>query len=566
MDDDAIELHDEVRARRMGLRSSAWITGGLIGLAALLLRLVGLDHTPHVDELYHVLAGRSLLADGSLRLSPDGMPYTRARPFTYLVAGSMALFGDGLAAARLPAAIAGALLAAAVFLALRRYGDLLAAWLAAVLVALAPTDLYLSQIVRFYTLHAVLVWLAAIAVYALVSEPIRRDRRALLLAAAVVLPLGLALRLQISTALAVAGIAAAAAPIAAWTYRARLRSAPGWVWGVLAVALAGGAVWLLYGGLGAQLLGAYRPEDALVVGRDPGRRFYFDYFSRLLGVLWDTLPLLALVAATRRPRFTAYLSILAIVSFVGVSFSSWRHERYVYFALPAVYAIAALGASTVIGWVRDSLRERLDGALSGRRAAVAATAITALGAVAAAAFAAPTIDAVSYTYRMLTVDDADWWLGGHFRGEADWGAAAGALADRTGPDVALVATSPQKATYYFGDLDVVLLGRAVPRRGGRAIEPAIDPQFDRPEVASPEAVLAVMACRPRGLIVSESREWRRAVGVPSETAVVIEAHARRLAVPAGARIVAFEWGPEDAPAAPPPGWACAADGAPRRLG
>lgn len=531
-----------------------------MALCAFLLRLIGLDHTPHVDELYHVLAGRSLLEDGSLRLSPDGVLYTRALPFTYLVAGSMALFGDGLAAARLPAVVAGALLAGAVFLAVRRYGDPLAAWLAAGLVALAPTDLYLSQLVRFYTLHALLVWLVAIAVYALVSEPARLDRRSLLLVAVAALGLPLAFRLQPSTALAAAGIAVAAAPVAAWTHRARLRSAPAWAWGLGAVAFAAAAAWLVFGGLGAKLLGAYRPDDAVVVGRDPGSRFYFDYFSRLLGGLWDALPLLALVAASRRPRFVVYLGLLALVSFVGVSFSSWRHERYVYFALPAVYAVAALGFSTVIRWVRDALGVRLAGVLPRARSRLAATGLTALGAFAAAAFAAPTIDAASYTYRMLTVDDADWWLGGHFRGEADWGAAAAALADRLAPDVTLVATSPQKATYYFDDLDFVLLARAVPRRGGYPAEPGIDRQFDRPEIASADAVLAVMACRPRGVIVSETREWRRPVGVPSGTADVIERHARPVALPSGARILAFAWSPAEAPAAPPSGWACGPGG------
>jgi len=566
MHDEAIDLPDANDDPRCAADGRAWIAAAFVVAAAFLVRLIGLDHTPHIDELYHVLAGRSLLEDGSLRLSPDGMIYTRARPFTFLVAGSMALFGDSLAAARLPAAISGALLAGAVFLAVARYGDPLAAWLAALLVMLAPTDLYLSQLVRFYTLHALLVWVAAIAVYALAARAPRRDRATLALAAGAAAALYLAFRLQPSTALAVAAIAAAAVPVAAWTHRARLRATPAWGWALAAALLTLGGAWLAFGGFGAKLLGAFRAEGTIVLGRDAGPRFYFDYFARLFGGLWTALPVLAAVALARRPRFTIYLCVLAAVAFVAVSLSSWRHERYVYFALPAVYVVAALGVGTILRWIRAGWAARLLAAGAGPRARPWATALTAAVGLFAGGFAAHTVDAASYSYRMLTVDDSDWWLGGHFRGEADWGAVAAILEGRVAADAALVATSPQKAAYYFGDLDFVLLGRAVSRRGGYDDEPGIDRQWNRQEIASPAAVRAVMACNPRGVIVAEEREWRRPEGVPTLTADFIERSAHPLEVPTGTRIRVFVWGPADGPEAPPEGWSCESDGGVARGG
>ena len=70
---------------------------------ALIARLIGLHHTPYVDELNHVMAAHSLLERGTLELAPGGEPYTRARLFTYLVAALFRVFGESLAVARMPA-------------------------------------------------------------------------------------------------------------------------------------------------------------------------------------------------------------------------------------------------------------------------------------------------------------------------------------------------------------------------------------------------------------------------------------------------------------------------------
>lgn len=548
-------------ASAAGVAQAAWLAAAAVALAAFVIRLVGLDHTPHFDEIYHVLAGESLLRDGTLRLSPDGPPYGRARLFTFLVAGSMALFGETLVAARIPAAIAGALLAGAVYLSVRRYGDPLAAGLAAGLVALAPTDLYLSQLARFYSLHALLIWGVAMGVFALAAGAARPDRRGVAIALATVAGLAIAYHLQPSAALACGAMAVAAAPVAAWTHRRRLRRVPRRAWAA-AIAAAGVAlVWFALAGPAGRWFAGYRNPGSIVIGRDPSARYYFDYFGRLFGVLWAAFPVLAAIAVTRRARFVTYLAMFALVSFTAVSLSTWRHERYVYFALPAVYAVAALGLSTAFRWLRDAWEARLlRGGQPAARARRAAFAIAAASALAAAAFAAPTVDAAAYTYRMLTVSDADWWLGGHFRGEADWERAARSLAGMDLPHGAVVASSPNKAAYYLGDIDYILLARAVPRVDGRFQEPGLDRQWNRPEVASADAVAAVMACRPSGVFVIERREWRRPQGVPDATADRIEGHARALAVPPDTRVMAFAWGPGDAPAAPPAGWSCGPDG------
>jgi hypothetical protein len=70
---------------RRGARS--WRTeAAAVALIALTVRLIQLDHAPWVDELFHMLAARSLLTDGTLHINGT-VEYTRAWVFTWLLAG-----------------------------------------------------------------------------------------------------------------------------------------------------------------------------------------------------------------------------------------------------------------------------------------------------------------------------------------------------------------------------------------------------------------------------------------------------------------------------------------------
>ena len=61
----------------------------------------------------------------------------------------------------MPSVIAGSLLVVAVFLWTRSVAGSLAAWIAALFVALAPISIQVSQFARFYALQGLVFWLAA---------------------------------------------------------------------------------------------------------------------------------------------------------------------------------------------------------------------------------------------------------------------------------------------------------------------------------------------------------------------------------------------------------------------
>ena len=80
----------------------AWLTLALILAGGLYVRLTNLGMNNFwSDELYHVLAAKSLLTVGEPIL-PGGFLYERCLHYTYLIAGMFRIFGESEAVARVP--------------------------------------------------------------------------------------------------------------------------------------------------------------------------------------------------------------------------------------------------------------------------------------------------------------------------------------------------------------------------------------------------------------------------------------------------------------------------------
>ncbi|MDP2248369.1 MAG: hypothetical protein Q8J65_09585, partial [Nitrosomonadales bacterium] len=173
----------------------------LVFLVAFLVRWIGAGSNPvHVDELYHLLAGRSWAEEGTLRML-DG-EYLRGRGFTMLIGTVFELFGrSDLFVARLPSIFAGALLVSAIFWWLYREAGQKVAWIGAFLFCFASYAILYTQFTRFYALQALLVWLGAIAVYRALAVGV--IKQALILLVSAFVALAIAFHLQVTTVIAV---------------------------------------------------------------------------------------------------------------------------------------------------------------------------------------------------------------------------------------------------------------------------------------------------------------------------------------------------------------------------
>ena len=149
----AILPASEPHGRPTGLWHSRWAVIGLFGCiaaAALWLRLEALGRTSFdVDEYLHVFAGQSLLQGHGPKL-PSGIDYTRALPYTQLVAGSFSVFGVSEVSARLPSVAFGMLLILLTYAVGRAWFGPWAGLVAAALVAIFPTMVETSRMCRMY--------------------------------------------------------------------------------------------------------------------------------------------------------------------------------------------------------------------------------------------------------------------------------------------------------------------------------------------------------------------------------------------------------------------------------
>lgn len=551
-----------------------WWEPALLLAVAVGLRLVHLDSAPHFDELYHLLAGLSWIREGDLCIADCLSPYSRGALFTYLVGGSLALFGNEVVVARIPSLVAGSFLVVVVFLWIRRRAGRMAAWIAGLLFAVGPLAIHMSQFSRFYALHALLFWIGALAVYALVESTNGRAPggapaaswwlRAGLIAVAA-LSLLAAYELQIMTLIGLAALAVwiAVDPFPAAARRHRGRRWMSWAAGTLLVLLLAAGLYAVESGLLERLWGQYRWSNLRAAGDQREILFYHHWLYGEYGPLYALFPAAAVVALARHFRLALFCSVLFVVGFVAHSFGGFKGWRLIYWIMPTFYAIWGIALAAVARplWNRAL---RVSGRLfRGTLPARWQAAVGALGLALAVLFVAGNTGSFNTTWKLMTLSDDEWpaskpW----YRGHSNWVPVEPTLQEIADEVEVVLATSGPKAIYYLGRLDASisrgLLYGINPGSGTLAPQFSRGRQTGRPILSEPEALRRVVACYGSGLIVVERGHWRRSVSLPEATANFIERATRRIPLPEKHRLLAFRWqhgaggGTPAAECSPPP--------------
>ncbi|HEM46277.1 MAG TPA: hypothetical protein ENO23_04440, partial [Alphaproteobacteria bacterium] len=316
---------------RSGKSLDVWF-GVVVGVA-LVTRLIGLDHAPHFDEFYHLLAANSLLEDGDLCIAGCIAPYDRGAPFTYMVAGAVGALGSSVAVARLVSVLAGVLLVGGVYWWTRRVAGRIAAVAAALLLALSPQAIEFSQFVRFYAWQALLIWAGGVALFCAVhparggrpdtvgsGSPPVSPRRRVVVAALGVASFLLALSLQIATLIAAAGIVLwlLVDPILTRARR-EMRGRPGRLLiagGLAIVLLAAGLATMSATGLLAELWAKYRSTNMFTLRHVNDLRYYHRLMLETYPTLYSLWPIAFVFVLWKRPAaalFTGSVFALSLV-------------------------------------------------------------------------------------------------------------------------------------------------------------------------------------------------------------------------------------------------------------
>ncbi|MGI9416217.1 MAG: hypothetical protein ACR2RA_00110, partial [Geminicoccaceae bacterium] len=274
----------------------------LLILLALAVRLPLIGEAPMMDELYHLFAAKSWLADGELAIA-DGT-YTRASGYTKLVAAAFGLFGEHIEVLRMFGVIAATLTLLVMFFWTRTTAGMLAAWIAAMIFALWPDGIDISLVHRFYAPHGMLFFLGAIGVYLVVEKWDWWERGWLIaLGIGAAIMFAMALALQKTTLIGICGVALWVGLVVGrpWFLMLNARGrrmalALGAVLGLVALTA------LALSDIAGGLLSAFRwtPEWAAA------SRNHFWFYHALLTLyyptLWSLTGIAVLIAMAHRPR------------------------------------------------------------------------------------------------------------------------------------------------------------------------------------------------------------------------------------------------------------------------
>jgi 4-amino-4-deoxy-L-arabinose transferase-like glycosyltransferase len=519
-----------------------WLDAVLLFLLAVAVRLVDVTFGPDVDELHHVLAARSLLADGTLTID-GGAQYTRSYLFTYLVAGFFRLFGDSITAARIPAILGAGALVAAVYIWVHSQAGRLAAWIAALLLCTFPFGIFITQISRFYSLHALFFWLGSVAVFQLSSGAQLRRWTGVSVAALAVVSFALAWHFQAST---LVGLAAVSLWLALDQGVRFLRGGtPAWtsVRAPLVTAV------LLFG-FGAVVVGTGLLHEALALARyaDPwaeAQRFNVRFYHwQLLGdyaTLWSLFPVIVLIAASRNRRAALFCATIFVACIAAHSLAAWKHPRYIFYAMPMFFALAGMASAEII----PALIRRAEALLAalptwGRTRAVRRTAVGFAGCV-IVAFLFLGNGALPAFLRMMSPAPEQVNSPKPYRGKSDWAAATPTLDSLAAQAAVLISYSHLKPLYFLNRMDLVLQRNHLQAGGEWLPEFGVLNLVRRPVISTPESLARVMECHATGLVLIEPFGWRSPAGVPGETADFIEQRLRAVPLPLEWRIMAFTW-------------------------
>jgi hypothetical protein len=497
----------------------------IAGLAATGLLLVlargVIDHVALYDELLHVLAARGLLETGRPIIA-DGI-YPRGLLFTNAVAWSFALVGESLVAARLPALLAGGLLAFLTAVLAGRRAGLLAGTFAALLLVAVPDTVEAAVFARFYTLHALILGL----VYAGLFEamwPARSARSRIVIAVATLCLLPLAWHLQETTLIAAgAGAMGVIALIVLDRWSVVSTTAARYPFATLAAVLAGAvgafaAVW--YSGLWAQLT-----SSPLWAADRAGRPWYYlGAFGRSMPLLWPLLPLAAVVALAEptQRRLAVYCVAVVASALIVHSAAGAKALRYVYYLMPLVCVLWALPLSAL------ALRATAGTTTGGRQ-------VTGAGGLAPGA----TLVLLAIAFALsqegsrllnLIADRLPPERALSYGREADWAAVARDLQPRAQRANHIVTSNAMKALYYLGDYDYELNASIVAETETLA-EFGRDARTGRHAIGTADSVADVLARPGTSLVVLEEEKIGKSTGVSSEALATIERRCEAITLP-----------------------------------
>lgn len=474
------------------------------------------------DELIHVYVAKSV-ASGDLPQLPSGVPYYNGTIFNVLLAGVIALFGDGEATVRSPAVFLSGVNVLLAWWVLRPLLGAPAAVVAAFGMALSPWTVAWAREARFYTMQQGAYLLLIGAFWRGMQAAGRRRQIAWTLVAACAYAVGLLCSFHSGLFLSGIGIFAAAMFAVAFAQR-DAASRKRWIAAIALIGIATLASFgyfagfmnpldretvLERGGLGGEMIDPERQE----------RQYYVNWLRRNHSEGFYVLALIGFGAMAWRERRRGLLvaaafwvPVLLLTYFIG-----YRQPRFMFFAFPFYVAAFSYGGFVLAQWLRRPKRTWW---------AMAAAAVVLVFAGRLGVSAARLVDD-----SFEAASGADTTLA---RRHPQWKTPAAYVRAHLKPEDAVLTTTYLPVLYYVGRVDNWYPTRFL---WWEVDESGQDDLKDVPDLAR------FLAAHPRGYYIAE---WWRFNRHPlcHPDAAFVEMHMQRVHEASTEDVFVFRWTPE----------------------
>lgn len=495
-----------------------------------------IDHPITYDEMYHYLAAQSLPVLGYPGIL-DGS-YTRAYWYTYLVSEALPLCRGSLACLRSSSLLASSLLVFGTTLFACRYAGMAIGVLAGLMLAISPPLVFVGHYLRFYALHALLVFGAAAMVFAM-TEP-RPARSMVARAGAAAMLAGAALYLQVTTLVALAGIALATLVVVSPRLFSRLWLMPPThraAVGALMLFSIGATYWVADA---TDLIDRLRSGPPWSARLADYATFYHHLLSRWYPVAWGAVPLVVLAGVASSPRLVIYCTTVFFVSFAVMSAGYTKGVRFIAFAMPFLCIVLSAGVVAMARALRALLAGALaswstgNGLLTRRHADLLAS----LAVVVAFVMSLGNQPLVGGALRAVTSVGYER-VYGNYASYPHWRSAAPVMLAQMREPRVVVTTAGVIAAYVVGDFSFDLNASTMSESNTGA-EFGIDPRTGRPTISSPDSVRTILATCGPGIAIIDRAHSEDPLLMPPATLALLESLGPAIE-PEGSQIRIWTW-------------------------
>jgi hypothetical protein len=465
----------------------------LFGLALAMfhgyLASIHIDHPALYDEMYHMLAAESWRTSGELRIL-DG-EYLRGSLFTKMVALHSNICGPSLECARSMSVAASVLL---VFLVTAFAGIAMhpaVGVVAGLLLALNPGLVVVSQYVRFYSLHALVLFVIAAVLFILVAHWRRMSLwQTLGLASLIAALLPFANHLHVLTQVGLLALTFAASiilvpDIANWLRQKRL----GVTFFVILTVSAVLAFSLFFVDIESKIQ-ALRSASGWAERHKDDWLFYDHMLRRWYPLLWPMMAVLPILAVAQWPRHSIYFLVAFASSLIVLSVAGTKAERLIVFALPFLFIPMAAGI-TIGLWLFIGFLQKRIGELfrwpTGRPLVKPLVGAIVIGSLTLFAINEPIARDLA---RKLTNKESTrlFWA---YRTVADWPAAVDELRDTIKHYPVVISSTGVTTAYYLGDFSFEL-NSSVMRETDTRQEFGLDHRTGRQVISNLESIMKIV--------------------------------------------------------------------------